>query len=199
MPSERETLSLIDWISLAGSTWFGSGLLPMMPGTWGTIAGIPLIVVLVLILPPLVYPIAVIAFSLIAIPLAARTAYLYRNHPRLAALNPHAKPVFENGKLQQFIKDPERQKEDPGLIVIDEVAGYAVAMIALRPTITAFILAFLFFRAFDIFKIPPGGLMERIGHGIGIVLDDVVAGAYACLLTHIVFLITDAMNISWLP
>jgi len=41
MGEENRSLSSVDWVALAGATWFGSGLLPVMPGTWGTIAAVP--------------------------------------------------------------------------------------------------------------------------------------------------------------
>ena len=184
MAEPQGRLSITDWLSLAWATWFGSGLLPVMPGTWGTIAAIPFVVILVLLLNPLQYVAAVFVLLLISIPPASRTAFLYRTHPAILKLNPHSKRIFDSDSLQQYIKDPESQKKDPGMIVIDEVVGYAVAMIALPPTISAFALAFFLFRFFDIVKVEPSKLLERIGGGTGIIMDDVGAGAYACLLTH---------------
>lgn len=194
-----DRLSITDWLSLIWATWFGSGLLPLMPGTWGTIAAIPLVAILVLLLAPLHYIVAVFALLLISIPPAARTAHLYRTHPAIMKLNPHSKRVFESDALQQYIKDPESQKKDPGMIVIDEVVGYAVAMIALPPTISAFALAFVLFRCFDIVKVEPGKLLERVGGGVGIILDDVAAGAYACLLSHAFLWLWGAVNLPVLP
>jgi phosphatidylglycerophosphatase A len=199
MNDNQVRLSFRDWISLALGTWFGSGLLPKMPGTWGTLAAIPFIAALSILLSPLGYLLGVAATVFISIPIAARAARLYRSHPSLARFNPHAVRIFDNETMQKFIKGPERQKEDPGMIVIDEVAGYAAAMILLPPSITAFALSFVFFRAFDIFKLQPGRLVEKLPHGIGIVLDDVVAGIYACILSHAFLRLAELVNIGWLP
>ena len=199
MDSNAKPLSILDWISLAGATWFGSGLLPIMPGTWGTLAAVPLVVLMAYFLTPLYYLIALVVLTVVSIPMAARTAWLYCNHPGIMRLNPHAKRIFDSDTLQQFLKDPEHQKGDPGMIVIDEVVGYAVAMIAVPPSITAFFVAFLLFRAFDIFKIEPGKMLEKIGGGTGIVLDDVAAGAYACILTHAFIWTWGALSLPVLP
>lgn len=199
MNVETERFSLLDWISLAGATWFGSGLLPKMPGTWGTIAAVPLIALLVYTLNNFYYAVAVLVIALLAIPLASRAAQLYRNHPRLARLNPHSKQVFDNPALQSMIKDESRQKEDPGLIVIDEVAGYAVALLFVQPSISALLIAFVFFRLFDIVKIQPARLVENIGGGAGIVLDDIVAGIYACFITHSLIWMYSLFNLPSLP
>ncbi len=199
MEENSPRLSLFDLIALAGATWFGSGLLPLMPGTWGTLAAVPLVAAMSILLAPLHYVAAAAILTLIAIPMAARAASLYRSHARIRRLNPHARRIFDSEALQRWIKDEERQKEDPGMVVIDEVVGYAVAMIAVRPSLAAFVIAFVFFRVFDIIKIQPGRLVEKLGGGIGIVMDDVVAGLYACLLTHVSLWILSALPFPELP
>ena len=71
-------------------------------------------------------------------------------------------------------------KPDPGLVVIDEVAGMLIAMIAIPAHPLAWLLAFLFFRFFDILKpFPVNFFDQRIHGGTGIVLDDLMAGLYA--------------------
>jgi phosphatidylglycerophosphatase A len=199
MTERVDRLKPVDWLSLAWSTWFGSGLLPIMPGTWGTVAALPLLVPMSLFLLPQHYAIAVLALFLVSIPPASRTVRLYHAHPALAKLNPHSRRVFESDELQRFIKDPERQKGDPGMIVVDEVVGYAVAMIAVPPSIATFAIAFILFRFFDIVKIEPGRMLERVGGGLGIILDDVAAGIYACLLTHAFLWLWGAANLPVLP
>jgi phosphatidylglycerophosphatase A len=77
------------------------------------------------------------------------------------------------------------QEKDSGRIVIDEVAGYLVAMTAVPFSWKAVALGFLLFRFFDITKIPPARFFDRqLKNGYGVVLDDVVAGAYSCLSLH---------------
>jgi phosphatidylglycerophosphatase A len=199
MNEKSDKLNPLDWLSIVWSTWFGSGLLPVMPGTWGTVAAIPLVVLMSIFLMPQFYVIAVLILFLVSIPLASRTAHLYRTHPALVRFNPHARRVFDSDGLQRFIKNSEGQKKDPGMIVIDEVIGYAVAMIAVPPLITTFAIAFILFRFFDIVKIEPGRMLERIGGGTGIILDDVAAGAYACILIHAFLWIWGAAKLPLLP
>ncbi len=72
--------------------------------------------------------------------------------------------------------------KDPSVIVIDEIAGFLVANF-LNPTQPAsFILAFIFFRLFDILKPFPASELEKLPGGAGIVLDDVMAGIYTFIV-----------------
>ncbi len=66
----------------------------------------------------------------------------------------------------------------PG-IVIDEVLGYLVALAFLPFTWKTALLAFVFFRFFDIVKPWPASALDRWKTGLGVVLDDVAAGLYA--------------------
>lgn len=67
--------------------------------------------------------------------------------------------------------------EDPGCIVIDEIAGIILTLSGLPFNITSVTAGFLIFRALDIWKPYPIRLLEnKFSGGIGIVLDDVVAG-----------------------
>lgn len=75
------------------------------------------------------------------------------------------------------------RKKDPGIFVIDEVIGYLITVLWFQgPSPLALALAFFVFRFFDIVKPPPARAMERIRGGHGILLDDVVAGAWGLLL-----------------
>jgi phosphatidylglycerophosphatase A len=76
----------------------------------------------------------------------------------------------------------ERGVADPSECVIDEVAGQFIACAFAPPTIVGFIIAFLLFRALDIFKPWPIYLAERLPGGLGIVADDVVAGVISGLI-----------------
>ena len=72
---------------------------------------------------------------------------------------------------------------DHGGIVWDEIAGMYVTLLAAAPTLTAWALGFLLFRAFDIVKPwPIRDLDHRLGGGSGIMLDDLVAALYAAVL-----------------
>ncbi len=66
---------------------------------------------------------------------------------------------------------------DPGWVVIDEVAGQWLTMLALpRPTLPGLLAAFLLFRLLDIAKPGPIGWADRRHDAIGVMADDVIAG-----------------------
>lgn len=69
--------------------------------------------------------------------------------------------------------------KDPGAIVIDEVAGMTLSVVAFPLTIPVLVTGFLFFRLFDIVKPFPAGVSQRLGGGVGVMIDDLIAGAYA--------------------
>ena len=70
-------------------------------------------------------------------------------------------------------------KKDPQFVVIDEVAGQLITLIAAPLAWKSFLAGFILFRAFDIVKPPPVRQLEKLPEGTGIVLDDVAAGIYA--------------------
>ncbi|MRR55862.1 MAG: phosphatidylglycerophosphatase A [Deltaproteobacteria bacterium] len=77
-------------------------------------------------------------------------------------------------------------EKDSGKIVIDEVIGYLITMTAVSPSWLSITAGFLLFRFFDITKIPPARYFDRnLKNGYGVVLDDVIAGIYACLSLHL--------------
>lgn len=68
---------------------------------------------------------------------------------------------------------------DDGRIVLDELVGYLVTVALLPFTWQNALLGFAFFRLFDIFKLPPAHQFDRhLKNGVGVVMDDVVAGLY---------------------
>jgi len=74
-------------------------------------------------------------------------------------------------------------KDDPGQVVIDEVAGYFVTMLFFDPNVINLVISFFLFRFFDIVKPPPIRHIEKkFKGGLGIMLDDVIAGAFSALL-----------------
>ena len=73
-------------------------------------------------------------------------------------------------------------KKDPGVIVIDEVAGMLLSVILLPPTIPVLVTAFLLFRLFDIWKPFPARESQALRGGAGVMVDDLIAGAYALVL-----------------
>lgn len=75
---------------------------------------------------------------------------------------------------------------DPAMAVLDEVCGMAIALagVPIRPATV--VIGFFLFRLFDILKIPPGRALERLPGGWGVMMDDVLAGAYAALGLRVV-------------
>lgn len=81
---------------------------------------------------------------------------------------------------------------DPSFVVVDEVAGQLIALIAAPVRWKTLLAGFILFRAFDIVKPPPLRLLERIPGGTGIMLDDVGAGLYALAILQ------AALHFGWL-
>jgi phosphatidylglycerophosphatase A len=81
---------------------------------------------------------------------------------------------------------------DPSFVVIDEVAGQMIALIAAPVRWKTLLAGFILFRAFDIMKPPPLRRLEKIPGGRGIMLDDVGAGLYALACLQL------ALHFGWL-
>jgi phosphatidylglycerophosphatase A len=75
--------------------------------------------------------------------------------------------------------------KDPQFVVIDEVAGQLVTLIAVPLAWKSFLAGFILFRVFDILKPPPVRQLEALPEGTGIVLDDIAAGLYALFVVHL--------------
>ena len=72
--------------------------------------------------------------------------------------------------------------KDPGAIVIDEVAGMTLAVLAFPLTREVLMIGLALFRAFDVWKPPPARQSQRITGGVGVMIDDLIAGFYALVL-----------------
>ena len=155
-PSEKKTL----WAWAIG-TFFGAGLLKPGPGTYGSIAAVLLWFGAAHLLHPTPAALA------IGTAIAALAATLI-------------------GIPAATIVARESGREDPGHVVIDEVAGQLIALIAIPADWRHAAVSLLLFRIFDIFKPPPIRQLERLPGGTGIMLDDVAAGLFALLLAQIV-------------
>jgi phosphatidylglycerophosphatase A len=71
-------------------------------------------------------------------------------------------------------------------IVIDEIWGMLISLVYLPVTWKWMLAAFLLFRFFDVIKPFPARRAERVGGGLGIMLDDAVAGLYALIVLQLV-------------
>ncbi len=80
-----------------------------------------------------------------------------------------------------------RGGKDPQEVVVDEVIGQWIALAGAThlSSVTPWILAFGLFRLFDIYKPPPVRQLEKLPGGIGIVMDDVMAGIYGAVVMRL--------------
>lgn len=140
------------------SLGLGSGLMKPAPGTWGSLAAMPLWWLLAQ-LPLSAYLVVCLIAALIGIYLCGATA---------RALGVH----------------------DHSAIVWDEFVGVWIAMIALPVSWQGALLGFVLFRLFDIWKPWPIRYFDKNVHGgLGIMLDDIVAGVMACAWAHILLIV----------
>jgi phosphatidylglycerophosphatase A len=103
----------------------------------------------------------------------------------LLTLSPWALPMAVVASILLGLASigPAGGTEDPGWVVIDEFAGQWIAMLALSHlSLPGLALAFVLFRLFDIAKPGPIGWADRQGGAMGVMLDDVIAGAVAAAL-----------------
>lgn len=143
------------------ATFFGAGLLRPGPGTYGSAAA----VVLWILAAQIFHPAHLVLATIIAAIL-----------------------VMLIGVPAATIVAREAGVEDPGYVVIDEVAGQLVALAICSPDWPHAIIAFVLFRLFDILKPPPIRLIERLPEGTGIMLDDIGAGIYALAIFALIHL-----------
>ncbi len=128
---------------------FGTGLMPVAPGTFGTLAAVPLYLLMTQFLSLPVYLLVTALLALVGIRLCGRTAR-----------------VLGEG--------------DPGPVVWDEMVGLLVALAALPPQWPWILAGFVIFRLFDILKPWPVSWADRrLKGGLGIMMDDLVAGMLA--------------------
>ena len=71
------------------------------------------------------------------------------------------------------------QEDDPGTVVIDEVAGQLLTLLLLDVGVSGALIGFLLFRLMDIVKPWPAGRLEALPGGVGVMADDLMAGVYA--------------------
>ena len=140
------------------SLGFGSGLARKAPGTFGTLAALP-VWYLLHFLSPFSYMVAVVAAFALGVYICGETA---------KALGVH----------------------DHGGIVWDEFVGLWIALFMAPPSWTWVLLGFALFRLFDIWKPWPIRILDaRVHGGLGIMLDDVLAGFFAFVVLQLLFVL----------
>jgi phosphatidylglycerophosphatase A len=137
------------------ATFFGAGRLRPGPGTWGSLATALLWWLLAWQLPPLTRLPVIIALVVV-----------------VTAIGIPAATLEARGC----------GNKDPSHVVIDEVAGQLITLIACPIRWQALLAGFILFRAFDILKPFPIRMLERLPEGMGIVVDDLGAGVYGWIV-----------------
>jgi phosphatidylglycerophosphatase A len=145
------------WATLV-ATFFGAGRLRPGPGTWGSLATV-----------------SVWALASLRIPAASRT---WATIVAAAVVTLIGIPAATLVARYSGLKDAQ-------FVVIDEVAGQLVALIAVPLAWKTFLAGFILFRVFDIWKPFPIRRLERLPEGTGIVVDDLGAGIYALAVMHL--------------
>ena len=79
--------------------------------------------------------------------------------------------------------------KDPAECTVDEVVGMWISLLFLPKTFLVVTAAFISWRAFDIIKPAPARQLESLKGGIGIMMDDIVAGLYSLILLHLILYI----------
>jgi phosphatidylglycerophosphatase A len=166
------SLTIKDYPALALSTW-GVGFIPLAPGTFGSAVGVGL------------YLLAERAGAF-AIALGARHGW---SAASLASFRQAFMLLFIAALTLAGIWAATRTekllgRKDPGVVVVDEVAGQLIAFLFV-PANSAWwviIAGFVAFRLFDIWKPYPIRRLESLESGLGIMADDVLAGIYAAIL-----------------
>jgi len=145
------------------ATFFGAGRGRPGPGTWGSVA-------------------AVLLWA------AAAWGLKGNEDTLLWLLLGGIAAVLVMGVPASTIVARESGLEDPGFVVVDEVAGQWITLLGSHATWQHGLLALVLFRVFDVFKPFPIRLVEKLPEGWGIVFDDVAAGLYALLVATVLHL-----------
>jgi phosphatidylglycerophosphatase A len=145
------------WATLV-ATFFGAGKMRPGPGTWGSAATVLLWWLVTREVPTMWQPWTAAALALFAVAIGIPAATIVA---RAAS------------------------SKDPQFVVIDEVAGQLITLIAVPTSWKCLLAGFILFRGFDMVKPPPVRQLERLPEGTGIVIDDVGAGLYALIVMQL--------------
>jgi len=172
--------SIRDYFALGVATC-GVGYLPLAPGTWGSLVAVGYYLVLRL---------AVFGrFSNSNDTADAIFHWTFLGGELVAIAVVSSLGIWAASRTERIL-----QIKDPGKVVIDEVAGQLIALLAIPLVVDKFwvlwlVLAFLLFRFFDIVKPYPARRLESLHGGLGIMADDLIAGFYAALVLALVIVL----------
>lgn len=135
-------------------TWFGSGYSPVAPGTAGS-----LVALAIAWLCHVKLGWGALEFAVLAVVVTGPGLWAAR------------RVALSSGE------------EDPGIVVVDEVAGLWLTLAGMTSEgWPAWVGGFVLFRLFDIWKPPPVRQLERLRGGVGVMADDMMAGVYGALI-----------------
>ena len=148
------------WIS----TWFGSGLLPKIPGTWGTLAALPF-------------------------------GWLIHTHYGSEGLLVATAFIFALGWWSTVGYIAADGRGDPGMVVVDEVAGIWLTLAFVSLNFEGYLAAFFLFRFFDMLKPWPIRTIERSVPGaLGVMVDDIAAAVVAIVVYSLIVTYTPLLQ-----
>ncbi len=95
--------------------------------------------------------------------------------------------LFFMGVWAAYQVEKETKVHDNQIIVIDEIVGMLITVALFGKSLIWLVVGFLLFRLFDILKPFPVKASEKLPHGWGVMMDDVVAGIYSALCLRLIF------------
>lgn len=173
----RRRRSARDFFALAIATC-GVGYIPLAPGTWGSLLGVALYLLS-------------FAFGHHVVFAGGERSRFTQEQVWTVELTGVLVAIFlitmlgiwASSRAERLLK-----RKDPPVVVIDEVAGQMIALLS-GPlwihTWWSIVTGFLLFRLFDIWKPYPIRRLEDLEAGLGIMTDDIAAGAYALILNSV--------------
>jgi phosphatidylglycerophosphatase A len=145
------------------ATGMFAGYIPFAPGTFGSMIG------------------AVVYYA------ASRYLHLYQS--LLLFMGLFLVGTYAADRAEKILNE-----QDSGKIVIDEIAGMYITMLFIPVSFASILIGFLCFRAFDIIKpFPISSIDAKVHGGLGVMLDDVVAGLFANIVVHMLIFLYRVM------
>ena len=167
-------------ISILLATWFGLGYLPKAPGTWGSVGG----VLLEILIGWTIFYRSAPALRI------ERDVYFWTSPLISSYLQVWVAVVIAFlGVVVANRASRYAQLKDPQWIVIDEVSGqlitYHLFFLVMPLYWKTYLFGFILFRLFDIWKPFPARQLEQLPGGWGIMADDWMAGIYAAIVLRV--------------
>jgi phosphatidylglycerophosphatase A len=165
----------VDLFALFLATGFGAGFMPFGPGTWGSLVGL------------------LMAYGLIT--LFDSTPQVLQGSLIVASALLAAAGIWSGTRAEKIF-----DRKDAGQIVIDEVCGQLISFVLIAPYLAALgprwqwwlIAGFVLFRIFDIFKPYPLNRLQSLTGGLGVMIDDIIAGIYAAAILSLAMALATA-------